>query len=87
MLEAITLGNRAIVPVWSGNIDSTIEPDACIVGFDLVPVQACRQANGPATPGRRREGAKPWCRTASALDQANERACHLFRLFAVQLCR
>jgi len=44
MMEAMTLGKPVIATAWSGNMAFTTESNACLVGFDLVPVHNSTQA-------------------------------------------
>jgi glycosyltransferase involved in cell wall biosynthesis len=44
MLEAMSLGKPVIATAWSGNVDFMNEQNACLVGYDFVPVQGSSQA-------------------------------------------
>lgn len=40
LMEMMSLGKPVIATAWSGNMDFMTEDDSCLVGYDMVPVEA-----------------------------------------------
>lgn len=40
LLEAMSLGKAVITTAWSGNMDFTTQDNACLVGYELIPVDS-----------------------------------------------
>ena len=40
LLEAMSLGKAVVTTAWSGNMDFTTPDNACLVGYDLIPVDS-----------------------------------------------
>lgn len=77
MLEAMSLGKPVVATAWSGNMDFTSESDACLVGFDLVPVQGRHPAYDPALAGEGQVWAEPRLADAVAWMRALAGNAHL----------
>jgi len=59
LLEAMTLGRPVIATGWSGNMDFMTPEDSCLVGHELVPVQATHYAYRPEAIGPGQVWAEP----------------------------
>lgn len=40
LMEMMSLGKPVIATAWSGNMDFMTEDDSCLVGYDMIPVEA-----------------------------------------------
>lgn len=40
LMEMMSLGKPVIATAWSGNMDFMTEADSCLVGYDMIPVEA-----------------------------------------------
>ena len=65
LLEAMTLGRPVIATGWSGNMDFMTPDDSCLVGHELVPVQATHYAYRPEAIGPGQVWAEPCIEEAS----------------------
>lgn len=59
LLEAMALGKPVVATAWSGNMDFMSEDDACLVGFEPVPVQAAHPSYQSAAIGPGQTWAEP----------------------------
>jgi glycosyltransferase involved in cell wall biosynthesis len=66
LLQAMTLGRPVIVTGWSGNTDFMTPEDACLVGYELVPVRATHYAYRPEAIGPGQVWAEPSIAEAAA---------------------
>ena len=66
LLEAMALGKPVVATARSGNMDFMSEDDACLVGFELVPVQAAHPCYRSAAIGPGQTWAEPRVAEAAA---------------------
>ncbi|NTW28732.1 MAG: glycosyltransferase family 4 protein [Coriobacteriia bacterium] len=66
LMEAMSLGKPVVATAWSGNMDFMDKYSACLVPFDLVPVEATQPAYAADVIGPEQVWAQP--RVAAAAD-------------------
>lgn len=66
LLEAMALGKPVVATAWSGNMDFMSADDACLVGFDPVPVKAVHPSYQPEAIGPGQTWAEPRVAEAAA---------------------